>query len=142
MKGLECVFSVILGAGHGLVAVSIVLSLEHQPLYERSIEQLHRLTQAPDDDELLLLILKCHLVPQVISTVVYDPLVTYILNNQATPGEETPYFLSVETIANQLRDAGHVTEAGSLMMSYRGMHPALRTFDAAMGVLSKWLYRS
>ena len=96
--------------------------------------------QVTDEPELLLLILKCHLVVSVVDTLYYEPLVEYIINNQ-TPGEDPPYYLSVETIANQLQEAGHDAEAGTLMMMHRGTHPALRTFDTAMAVLSKWFVR-
>ena len=93
-----------------------------------------------EDDELLLLILKCHLVTDIVHTIYYGPLVEYVINHQ-TPGDEEPYYLSVENIANQLQEAGHDAEAGSLMMMHRGTHPALRTFDAAISVLSKWFVR-
>ncbi len=76
----------------------------------------------------------------LVNTAYYPSLVTYILANQV-PGEEPPYYLSVEEIANQLSDQGYESEAGSLLMQQRGMHPALRTFDGAINILSKWFSR-
>jgi len=47
----------------------------------------------------------------------------------------------VKLVASQLQAAGHWGEAGTLMLNYHGTHPALRTFDSAVGALSRWLRR-
>lgn len=47
----------------------------------------------------------------------------------------------VKLVASQLQAAGHWAEAGTLMLSYHGTHPALRTFDTAVVALSRWLRR-
>lgn len=93
--------------------------------------------QASEDDELFLLILKRHLVPQTVSTGLYRPLVEFILSNQNIEPDSVPYYLQVPTIVNQLQEAGYQVEAGSMLMQYRGTHSALRTFDAAFSILSR-----
>ena len=96
--------------------------------------------QGTDDDELCHLVLQNHLVAHLVNTPYYSILVKYVISKQ-TPGEEMLYFLNVETIANQLQEQGYDAEAGSLMLQYRGTHPAMRTFDMALGVLSRWFSR-
>ncbi len=92
------------------------------------------------DEEILVLLLKNHLVARVVDTAFYAPLVSYVLNEQR-PGEEPPYFLSVENIANQLQQAGHEAEAGALLLQHRGVHPAAQTFDTAIAYVTRWFSR-
>ena len=93
-----------------------------------------------EDDELFVLLLQRHLMASLVNTVFFPSLIGYVLANQVQDGTE-PYYLSVETIANQLQDAGYEAEAGSLLLTRRGTHRALRTFDAALGYLNRWLTR-
>lgn len=99
--------------------------------------------ESPPDEELLLLLLKNHLVTRVVDSAFYEHLVQYILNNQQQQpsGESVPYYLSVETIANQLQEAGYEAEAGSLLLKHKGMHPAVQTFDAALSYVTRWFSR-
>jgi len=76
----------------------------------------------------------------MVKTPFYPSLIGYVLANQVVDGTD-PYYLSVETIANQLQDAGYEPEAGSLLLMRRGTHRALRTFDAALDYLNRWLTR-
>ena len=92
------------------------------------------------DEELLLLILKSHLVARVVDTPYYSRLISYILDSQKTD-QETPYHLSVDTIANQLQEAGYQAEAGSLLLLHNGTHPQVQIFDTAIGYLSSWFSR-
>ena len=89
------------------------------------------------DEELLLLILKSHLVARVVNTSYYNHLISYILSSQKTD-QETPYYLSADTIANQLQEAGYQAEAGSLLLQHNGTHPQVQIFDTAIGYLSSW----
>ena len=91
------------------------------------------------DEELLLLILKSHLVARVVDTPYYSHLVSYILNNQSD--QDTPYHLSVDNITNQLQEAGFQAEAGSLLMQQKGTHPSAQIFDTAIGYISTWFSR-
>jgi len=93
-------------------------------------------SQAEDNDELIVLLLQRHLTTNIVNTPYYLKLVSYVLANQQGD-DETPYYLQVSVLANQLQEAGLELEAGSLVLQYRGTHPLLRTFDAALAVLSR-----
>ncbi len=88
-----------------------------------------------------MLLLKSHLAARVVNTSYYAPLVEFVLNNQDPSEEEPPYHLSVENIANQLLESGHEAEAGSLLLKHKGAHPAMLTFDAAVGYITRWFSR-
>jgi hypothetical protein len=72
-----------------------------------------------------------------VTTLYYSPVIEYLLSHQP-PDEESHDYANIEQVARELAENGFDTEAGSLMLQYRGTHPALRTFDAALGLLSKW----
>ena len=87
-----------------------------------------------------MLLLKTHLVARVVDTPYYSHLIKFILDNQGSD-QEVPYHLSVETIANQLQEAGFQAEAGSLLLQHNGVHPHVLTFDTAIGFLTNWFSR-
>lgn len=68
-----------------------------------------------------------------ISTAFYPRLIDHLLAKQGEGGWD------VEEIAKQLKEAGFNAEAGSLLMSYRGTHPALRTFTTALQAIQHWI---
>lgn len=47
----------------------------------------------------------------------------------------------VEKAAAELMAAGHGPEAGSLLLAHRGTHSAQFTFNSALAVLEKWLWK-
>jgi hypothetical protein len=96
--------------------------------------------QAPEDEELFDLVLKRHLLPKTVTANLYRPLVDFILSKQSVDGESVPYYLQLQTVVNQLLEAGYQAEAGSLFMQYKGTHRALRTFDAAFSILTRLFY--
>jgi len=63
--------------------------------------------------------------------------VDHILASQAIEDGTVPYYLQVETIVNQLLEAGYQAEAGTLLMQHRATHGGLRTFDAAFSIVSR-----
>lgn len=85
------------------------------------------------DAEILSLLLNAKLVVKCISTAFYPRLIDHLLANQAEGGWD------VEEIAKQLKEAGFNAEAGSLLLSYRGTHPALRTFTSALQTIQHWI---
>lgn len=90
-----------------------------------------------DDTELFTLVLKCRLLPSVVSSSLYPHLVDHILVSQAVDAGTVPCYLQVEAVVNQLLEAGHQVEAGTLLMQHRAMHTGLRTFDTAFGIISR-----
>lgn len=85
------------------------------------------------DAEILSLLLDAKLVVQCVSTAFYPRLIEHLLADQGEGGWD------VEEIAKQLKDAGFDAEAGSLLMSCRGTHPALRTFTTALQAIQHWI---
>lgn len=102
------------------------------------------------DDELLELII-CHgLTADVAQTPFLTPLISYVTSHPDGPvntdsvesvAASSHAGARVKLVASQLQAAGHWGEAGTLMLNYHGTHPALRTFDSAVGALSRWLRR-
>jgi len=88
-----------------------------------------------DDTELFTLILRRRLLPNAVNSYLYPRLVDHILANQADEASAVPYYLQVEAVVNQLLEAGHQVEAGTLLMQHRATHTGLRTFDAAFGII-------
>ena len=90
-----------------------------------------------DDTELFSLLLKRRLLPNAVDTCLYPRLVDHILVNQSVEAGTVPPYLQVEGVVNQLLEAGHQVEAGTLLMQHRATHAGLRTFDAAFGIISR-----
>uniref|UniRef100_A0A8C0HG56 NBAS subunit of NRZ tethering complex n=1 Tax=Chelonoidis abingdonii TaxID=106734 RepID=A0A8C0HG56_CHEAB len=85
------------------------------------------------DSEILSLLLNAKLVVKCISTVFYPHLINHLVANQ----EEGRW--DIEEIAKELQEAGFSAEAGSLMMCYKGTHPALRTYSTALSAIQHWI---
>ena len=104
------------------------------------------------DDELLELLISNDLTAEVAQTPFLTPLISFVLSNPdgpinpqsddtATAAAASHTGARVRLVASQLQTAGLWAEAGTLMLNYHGTHSALRTFDSAVGVLSRWLRR-
>lgn len=102
------------------------------------------------DDELLELLISNGLTAEVAQTPFLTPLISFVLSNPDGPidpqSDNTAPAAShtgarVRLVASQLQTAGLWAEAGTLMLNCHGTHSALRTFDSAVGVLSRWLRR-
>ena len=102
------------------------------------------------DDELLELLISNGLTAEVAQTPFLTSLISFVLSNPDGPidpqSDDTATAAShtgarVRLVASQLQTAGLWAEAGTLMLNYHGTHSALRTFDNAVGVLSRWFRR-
>ncbi|XP_069829255.1 NBAS subunit of NRZ tethering complex isoform X2 [Dendropsophus ebraccatus] len=91
-------------------------------------------TDANCDSEVLSLLLDAKLLVKCMGTIYYPHLINHLL---AAAPEDARW--NVEEIAKELQDSGYKAEAGSLLMSSRGTHPALRTFSSALSSLKRWL---
>ncbi|XP_064620288.1 NBAS subunit of NRZ tethering complex-like [Lineus longissimus] len=134
---IKFLFEVMLSQGQPVPAVKSILIARDDDLYETAINELQSHTKAYNDSEMLKLLLQCHLASKIVTTHYYPPLIEYLLSHQP-PDEESQAYADIEDIAHELAESGFDTEAGSLLLQHRGTHPALRTFDAALGLLSKW----
>ncbi|XP_008942933.1 PREDICTED: neuroblastoma-amplified sequence-like [Merops nubicus] len=119
-----------------LPSLKLLVESKDQDLHAVALEQITAVAKVDDsscDAELLSLLLNAKLVVKCVSTAFYPRLVDHVLANQGEGGWD------VEEIAKELREAGFSAEAGSLLMSHRGTHPALRTFNTALQAIQHWL---
>uniref|UniRef100_A0A803XU25 NBAS subunit of NRZ tethering complex n=1 Tax=Meleagris gallopavo TaxID=9103 RepID=A0A803XU25_MELGA len=136
---VECIKALcLLLLDHSLLLPSLKLLVESmdQDLHNTALKQITAVTKVDDsncDAEILSLLLNAKLVVKCISTAFYPRLIDHLLANHAEGGWD------VEEIAKQLKEAGFNAEAGSLLLSYRGTHPALRTFTSALQTIQHWI---
>ncbi|XP_067400847.1 NBAS subunit of NRZ tethering complex isoform X2 [Emydura macquarii macquarii] len=119
-----------------LPSLKLLVESEDQDLHALALEQITAVAKIDDsscDSEILSLLLNAKLVVKCVSTVFYPHLINHLLANQ----EEGHW--DVEEIAKQLQEGGFNAEAGSLMMSFKGTHPALRTFSTALSFIQRWI---
>uniref|UniRef100_A0A4W4GXW6 Neuroblastoma-amplified sequence n=1 Tax=Electrophorus electricus TaxID=8005 RepID=A0A4W4GXW6_ELEEL len=89
-----------------------------------------RLSEEVCDQELLTLLLNAGALVSCVDTLLYPALISHMLRQGRW---------DVEQAAHDLHVAGHTTQAGSLLLAHRGVHPALATFNSALVVVDKWL---
>nr|XP_048701495.1 NBAS subunit of NRZ tethering complex isoform X1 [Caretta caretta] len=119
-----------------LPSLKLLVESKDQDLHALALEQITAVAKIDGsscDSEILSLLLNAKLVVKCISTVFYPHLINHLLANQ----EEGHW--DVEEIAKQLQEAGFSAEAGSLMMCYKGIHPALRTYSTALSAIQHWI---
>ncbi|XP_053879446.1 NBAS subunit of NRZ tethering complex isoform X2 [Malaclemys terrapin pileata] len=119
-----------------LPSLKLLVESKDQDLHSLALEQITAVAKIDDsscDSEILSLLLNAKLVVKCISTVFYPPLINHLLANQ----EEGHW--DIEEISKQLQEAGFSAEAGSLMMCYKGTHPALRTYSTALSAIQHWI---
>lgn len=120
--------------------MKFALKTDYESLHEMAVEELSGDAVVSDgdiDDELLELILKQHIVSQIVNTNLYSPVIEYLVNHQEECATKT--YLSGDQVVNELASAGHTYEAGSLLMILNGTHLGLSTFSSAAHVLQRWL---
>ncbi|XP_030054710.1 NBAS subunit of NRZ tethering complex [Microcaecilia unicolor] len=118
-----------------LPSLKLLIETQDLKLHALAIEQITAVSKISPmncDSEVLSLLLDAKLVVKCISTLFYPHLINHLLIKQ----EEGQW--DVEEIAQQLHIAGYDVEAGSLLMSYRGTHPALRSFNTAFSAIKHW----
>ncbi|XP_068534724.1 NBAS subunit of NRZ tethering complex isoform X3 [Anas acuta] len=119
-----------------LPSLKLLVESKDQDLHAVALEQITTVAKVDDsncDAELLSLLLNAKLVVKCISTAFYPHLIDHLLANQEEGGWD------VEEVAKQIKEAGFSAEAGSLLMSHRGTHPALRTFTTALQAIQHWI---
>ncbi|NXY87208.1 NBAS protein, partial [Alcedo cyanopectus] len=118
-----------------LPSLKLLLESKDQDLHTVALEQITAVAKVDDsncDAEILSLLLSAKLVVKCLPTAFYPCLVHHLLANQGEGGWD------VGETAEQLKAAGFLSEAGSLLLSQRGTHPALRTFTAALQAAQHW----
>ncbi|KAM8953953.1 NBAS subunit of NRZ tethering complex isoform 2-T2 [Pelodytes ibericus] len=139
MPSVECIKEICeLLLNHSMLLTSLKLLIEshNKDLHSKALELLTAVTKVTEgncDSEVLSLLLDAKLMVKCIHTVYYAHLFNHLLSKQ----EDGQW--DVEEIAKELHSGGYDAEAGSLLMSYKGTHTALRTFSSALNTLKRWL---
>ncbi|XP_028914479.1 neuroblastoma-amplified sequence isoform X2 [Ornithorhynchus anatinus] len=139
MLPVECIKELcLLLLNQALLLPSLKLLVESQDrdLHVVALEQIKTVGKVEDsncDPEILGLLLDAGLVVDCVSTSFYPRLINHLLAHH----EEQQW--AVEEIVQQLQKAGFPAEAGSLLLKYKGTHPSLRTFSAALRAVQLWL---
>ncbi|XP_066561749.1 NBAS subunit of NRZ tethering complex [Amia ocellicauda] len=119
-----------------LPALKLMVESKDEQLQTLTLEQISHINKVDDfncDAELLALLLDANLVVKCVPTIFYPHLINHLLANH----EQGDW--NVEAIAKHMQEAGYVAESGSLMLSYRGIHPAQFTFNTALSVIKRWI---
>ncbi|XP_052794949.1 NBAS subunit of NRZ tethering complex-like [Mya arenaria] len=133
----ESLFEELEAQGHCAEAVKLALMSGYSALHSPALLTLANMPQISEDTELITLILRHRLVPQLVSSAHYPIIVQYLLANQE-PEPGSHEYLSVQGLAVQLKEDGYEAEAGSLMYQVKTTPPVLQTFGGALGAMSKW----
>ncbi|XP_049518984.1 NBAS subunit of NRZ tethering complex-like [Dermacentor silvarum] len=87
------------------------------------------------DETVLNRILQLRLLPDVVSTALYQPVVDHLIANQ---GSAEKHF-SIDEATRSLTNANMLAEAGTLLLQSSRTHPAVCTFNAAVNAARRWL---
>ncbi|XP_077515994.1 NBAS subunit of NRZ tethering complex-like isoform X2 [Amblyomma americanum] len=117
------------------------LQTDHAQLHNDAIAILRvvdQVSKSDYDETVLNRILQLKLLPSVISTPLYGPVVEHLIANH---GSAEQHF-SIEAAVKSLTDASMLAEAGTLLLLSSRMHPALCTFSTAVNAARRWLQRT
>ncbi|XP_072559088.1 NBAS subunit of NRZ tethering complex isoform X2 [Paramormyrops kingsleyae] len=124
------------GPGCLLPALKLLTESRDAQLQKLALEQVAGITEVNEsscDPELLSLLLDADLLTECFGSALYPHLVDHLLTHHRENGWD------VEAAARGMVAAGHISEAGSLLLVHRGTHPGLVTFNAALAVTPRWL---
>ncbi|XP_029845076.2 neuroblastoma-amplified sequence [Ixodes scapularis] len=127
--------------GSVLHLLRAAFSTIHQEVHKDAISFLRGLSEVSEsdyDESLLERILVLHLLPEMTSTPLYEPLVAHLMANRDSAVEHFDVDLAVQS----LLDADKTAEAGTLLLQCRRVHPALSTFSAALKAARQWVGRT
>ncbi|XP_069584214.1 NBAS subunit of NRZ tethering complex [Ranitomeya imitator] len=133
---IDAICSLLLEHDVRLTSLKLFIESGDSSLQTKALELLTAVTKVTAsncDSEILSLLLDAKLLVKCIGTVYYPQLINHLL----AASEDARW--NVEEFVKELHDSGYKAEAGSLLMSYRGTHPALRTFTSAFSSLKRWL---
>ncbi|EEC15060.1 conserved hypothetical protein [Ixodes scapularis] len=127
--------------GSVLHLLRAAFSTIHQEVHKDAISFLRGLSDVSEsdyDESLLERILVLHLLPEMTSTPLYEPLVAHLMANRDSAVEHFDVDLAIQS----LLDADKTAEAGTLLLQCRRVHPALSTFSAALKAARQWVGRT
>lgn len=117
-----------------------------RPFLQTDYSQLHKdavaflrhvdkVSECDYDETVLNRILQLRLLPDVVSTALYQPVVDHLIANQ---GSAEKHF-SIDEATRSLTNANMLAEAGTLLLQSSRTHPAVCTFNAAVNAARRWL---
>ncbi|XP_049269484.1 NBAS subunit of NRZ tethering complex-like [Rhipicephalus sanguineus] len=99
------------------------------------LRHVDKISECDYDETVLNRILQLRLLPDVVSTPLYQPVVDHLIANR---GSAEKHF-SIEEATRSLTDANMLAEAGTLLLQSSRTHPAACTFNAAVNAARRWL---
>jgi len=130
-------------AEYNVLAAKCLLLSKYPILYDEALGIIRLLPEDVDDRELFDSILQCLLLPNVVTTAIFNPLADHVLSCQHVDDTATPYYIDIENIVTQLQEAGYQVEAASLINRHRAMHRGGQggTLDGAFSVFKSFFKR-
>ncbi|KAJ8270630.1 hypothetical protein GJAV_G00117350 [Gymnothorax javanicus] len=122
--------------GLQLEALKLMTESGDQQLLTLALDQIRAVNKAEEsncDDELLTLLLDARLLIRCVGTVYYPKLVDHLLAHHQERGWD------VEQMCREMKEAGRLAEAGSLLLAHRGAHQGQFTFNSALAIVKRWL---
>ncbi|KAJ8397644.1 hypothetical protein AAFF_G00436430 [Aldrovandia affinis] len=122
--------------GFQLPALKLMTESGDEHLLTLTLAQISSVNKADEsncDAELLDLLLDAGFLIRCVETAFYPSLVDHLLTHHQERGWD------VEEMCREMRQAGRVAEAGSLLLAYRGTHQGQFTFNTALAVVKRWL---
>ncbi|XP_065291612.1 NBAS subunit of NRZ tethering complex-like [Dermacentor albipictus] len=118
--------------------VRAFLQTDYSQLHKDAIAFLRHVDKVSEhdyDDTVLNRILQLRLLPDVVSTALYQPVVDHLIASQ---GSAEKHF-SIEEATRSLTNANMLAEAGTLLLQSSRTHPAVCTFNAAVNAARRFL---
>lgn len=94
--------------------------------------------QVDGDGDLVDLVLRCCLTPQLAGTPIYASVTQEVLRTHEAQGATALPHKQLETVLGQLQEAGLQSEAKSLMQQAQKSRPLLRSMGSAFGAMGSW----
>ncbi|XP_076465960.1 NBAS subunit of NRZ tethering complex-like isoform X2 [Babylonia areolata] len=130
----KIVFDTLLRCQHPMEGVKVVLRSAHKKLYPSAVLVLSAEEEVEDGD-LVDLVLRRELSPQLVSTPVYGAVCRAVVRAHHRQGSPPPPHLELDTVVGQLQEAGLQAEARALTQQAQASKPSLRS---ALGAVGSW----
>ncbi|XP_075536541.1 NBAS subunit of NRZ tethering complex-like [Dermacentor variabilis] len=138
---LECcryIFCEFMKKNSVIHIVRAFLQTDYSQLHKDAIAFLRHVDKVLEhdyDETVLNRILQLRLLPDVVSTALYQPVVDHLIANQGSPEKH----FSIEEATRSLTNANMLAEAGTLLLQSSRTHPAVCTFNAAVNAARRFL---
>ncbi|XP_025077701.1 neuroblastoma-amplified sequence-like [Pomacea canaliculata] len=138
IQDTKLLFDVLLRCRYTLEGVKVILRSGHKKLYPSAVLVLSAEEEVDGDGDLVDLVLRCCLTPQLAGTPIYASVTQEVLRTHETQGATALPHKQLETVLGQLQEAGLQSEAKSLMQQAQKSRPLLRSMGSAFGAMGSW----